>query len=98
MKAQCGYLLAEKINNRAIGIKTENEHIREWIIEELEQLKRKDPDMDRKLALVPKEEIKEHIGRSPDFSDALLMRMWFEYNQVEEYITSQFKPAWILRK
>ena len=27
---------------------------------------------------VPKEEIKEALGRSPDFSDTLMMRMYFE--------------------
>jgi hypothetical protein len=27
---------------------------------------------------MPKNEVKEHLDRSPDFGDALMMRMWFE--------------------
>ena len=31
-----------------------------------------------------KEKVKEAIGRSPDFSDALMMRMWFELKPVNK--------------
>lgn len=78
LKAQCSYMFAEKVNKREIGIQTEDAQIREWITEELEQLKAKDLDKDGKMDLVPKDEIKEHLGRSPDFLDALVMRMYFE--------------------
>jgi phage terminase large subunit len=27
---------------------------------------------------MPKDKVKEKIGRSPDFWDAILMRVWFE--------------------
>lgn len=40
-------------------------------------------DNDRKLFLKPKEEIKQDIGRSPDWRDALLMRVWFDYKNVQ---------------
>ena len=33
---------------------------------------------DLKKGLMPKDKIKEAIGRSPDFWDAILMRIWFE--------------------
>ena len=36
-------------------------------------------DKDGKKAVVPKDLVKAAIGRSPDFSDALMMRMFFEY-------------------
>ena len=35
-------------------------------------------DNDGKLRIVPKEKVKEFIGRSPDYSDALAFRMYFE--------------------
>jgi len=49
------------------------------LIEELEQIKSKDIDKDTKLKIVSKDEIKEVLGRSPDFSDTLMMRSYFEY-------------------
>jgi hypothetical protein len=38
-------------------------------------------DKDGKLKLMPKDEIKLKLGRSPDFADALMMRMWFEFSK-----------------
>ena len=78
LKTQCYYKLAEYINNHKIAIETKNEKFKEDLIEELEQVKSKDSDKDAKKRLLPKEEVKEIIGRSPDYSDALMMRMYFE--------------------
>ena len=33
---------------------------------------------DGKLKILQKEEVKENLGRSPDFSDSIMMRMFFE--------------------
>jgi len=44
---------------------------------ELEQVKRDKIDSDGKLQIIPKDKVKELIGRSPDYSDALMMRMYF---------------------
>lgn len=86
LKAQCGYKLAEKINKHEMAIEIEpNQFIsevngitqevwKEMLVEELEQIKSKDIDKDQKLKLVPKDEVKELLGRSPDFSDTALMR------------------------
>lgn len=86
LKAQCGYKLAEKINKHEMAIDIEpgqfisevngitEEVWKEQLIEELEQIKSKDIDKDQKLKLVPKDEVKEVLGRSPDFSDTALMR------------------------
>jgi len=40
-------------------------------------------DSDEKLKLKPKVEIKNDIGRSPDWRDMLLMRSWFDYNEYD---------------
>jgi hypothetical protein len=48
-----------------------------------------DADKDGKLRLMPKEKIKEYIGRSPDWLDCFIMRMWFETQPQKEYITIQ---------
>jgi len=83
LKSQCYFKLADLVNEGKISIKCDI-GIRKLIIEDLEQIKRKDADKDGKLAVTPKEDIKENIGRSPDFGDALMMRMLFEVRQ--EYI------------
>jgi hypothetical protein len=53
--------------------------IRNDIIQELEVIKRKDYEKnEKKLQVIPKDEIKSIIGRSPDYADAIMMRMIFE--------------------
>ena len=47
-------------------------------MQELEQVKAKDVDKDKPLAIISKDDIKDNIGRSPDFSDTLMMRMYFD--------------------
>lgn len=76
LRTQCYYLLADKINRRAIGINDDTH--KEKIIQELDQVREKNVDKDQRLAIVSKDVIKEAIGRSPDFADTLMMRMWFE--------------------
>ena len=51
--------------------------LKEKLIEELEQIKSA-PTEDSKLKLISKGEIKSNIGRSPDISDMVMMRMYFE--------------------
>lgn len=78
LQTQCLYKLAEKINANEIYISAEIiEKYKEWIVEELEQLKSDNKD-GQKLSIVNKAEVKAVIGRSPDFRDMLLMRMFFE--------------------
>jgi len=79
LKTQCQYKLAQYINDRKIYISANiNEETKRLIIEELEQLKSYKTDEDGKLRTVPKKDLKQHLGRSPDFLDMLTMRMYFE--------------------
>lgn len=77
LQAQCSYILAERINNNGIYFNTDDPEIQEETIEELEQLKAKNIDADGKKGIVGKEHVKSIIGRSPDYRDMLLMRMYF---------------------
>jgi len=78
LKAQCWFYLAEYVNKGLIGCyKAVDPKVKELIIEDLEQIKRKDMDKDTKIAVISKEEIKEMIGRSTDYGDALMFRMFF---------------------
>jgi hypothetical protein len=45
----------------------------------------KDIDKDGRLAIIPKDKIKEMIGRSPDDWDSIMMRYWFEIKPVGNY-------------
>ena len=76
LKSQCGYKLAELINRNEIYINA-NEEQERIITEELEWVRLpKELDVS-KIRLLTKDEIKKHLGRSPDYSDSLMMRVWF---------------------
>ena len=78
LKTQCYYTLAKKINEGQLGISCNNINTKNDIIEELEQVRTKDADKDNKLQILSKDTIKSIIGRSPDYADALAMRMYYE--------------------
>jgi phage terminase large subunit len=78
LKSQCAYKLAELVNLHQVAVTEGSEEEKQLLIEELEQIKSRDADKDGKRKIIPKEEVKEKIGRSPDYSDCLLMRMYFE--------------------
>jgi phage terminase large subunit len=88
LKSQCYYKLAERINKGGVYIECNDISIKKLIIEELEQVKQYNMDKDSKRAVVPKDKVKELIGRSPDFSDTLMMREWFELSPKFEVIVA----------
>ena len=78
LKTQCYYKLADKINKSEIGVTTNDIMIKQYIIEEIEQVRAKNQDKDAKLQIISKDIVKNLIGRSPDFADSLAMRMYYE--------------------
>lgn len=83
LKTQCYYYLARLINENKIYIKDLS--IKEVLIAELEQVKSYKIDSDTKLRVFPKDKVKEMLGRSPDYSDALMMRMFYDLNNYGTY-------------
>jgi phage terminase large subunit len=80
LQTQCAYGLAKQINSGSIYIECKlSELDQDEIIEELGQLKTWKQDQDGKLYIMPKDEVKAVIGRSPDWRDVLLMRYYFEH-------------------
>lgn len=73
LKSQCGFKLAELINNRQLRINCPEE-LKNNLKEELMVLIQKDTDS--KLSLISKDEMKQLIGHSPDYLDSLLMGMY----------------------
>lgn len=77
LKSQCGFKLAELLNENSIAFRTPE--LRDVINEELWALLRhKDVDSDGKLQIKAKDDVKEELGRSPDIGDAIIFRMWYE--------------------
>ena len=84
LKDQCYFELEPIISSWKMRLEVDNSITKETIIEELDVIKQKNPDKWGKLQILTKEEIKQLINRSPDFADAIAMRMWFELNKQPE--------------
>lgn len=87
LRSQCYHTLAEAINKGLVSINLEGIHIpdddkekgitpydvRNWIVEELECIRKKDYEKnEKKFQVISKEDMKGLIARSPDFSDCLI--------------------------
>lgn len=97
LKTQCIYRMADLISSHKVSVRVENEQglimlapkHRQELVEEIEQWKARDRDKDGKAKVRAKDEIKEVLGRSPDISDALMMRAFFEYKQTGSGVATQ---------
>lgn len=78
LKTQCYYKLAEIINKNEMYFKDSS--IERKLSEELEWVRLPKELDTSKITLLSKDEVKKKIGRSPDYSDALMMRMYFDVN------------------
>lgn len=76
LRSQCVFTLASLVNEHKVAVKTGDVRIKERIIEEL-ALYQDDSPGDGKRAVTSKEDIKALLGRSPDITDTLIMRMFF---------------------
>jgi hypothetical protein len=77
LRSQCVFVLADKINNHLVSARVSDIRVKERIIEEL-SLYQDASKGDGKRFPTQKEDIKALLGRSPDISDTLVMRMYFE--------------------
>jgi len=84
LKTQCEYMFAAKVEARAIRVVLPDKFshkVKRDITAELEQIRRADSEKEGVLKTIPKEERKAALGRSPDFSDSLIMRIYFELHK-----------------
>lgn len=89
LKSQCWFTLANYVNAGKIGIyRNVPIDTKKLIIEDLEQIKQKDPGKDRPLRVLTKEEIKEFIGRSTDCGDSMMMRMYFTFLKKQPFYST----------
>ena len=78
LKNQCSHKMALKIVNRQTGELCKEKQLVDLISEEMEAVKLVEMDKDGKVKLLPKDKVKELIGRSPDDWDSIMMRYYFE--------------------
>ena len=76
LKSECGYKLAEIIKDIWIQCELPDKE-KEMIRQELSYLMTYKSDEDGRMRIFPKEKIKEKIGRSPDWLDIFIMRMYY---------------------
>lgn len=77
LKSQCYFKLAEYVNDNKLSIECGfKEELS--ITEELEWVRLPKLIDTSKLSVMSKDDIKKWLGRSPDYSDTLMMRMWYE--------------------
>lgn len=81
LKTQMYYRLAKEIQEGNLYVNCPDSDEEDKIKKELEQVKQYKMDEDGKKRILPKDKIKELLGRSPDHSDNLMMRMWFFYRK-----------------
>jgi phage terminase large subunit len=77
LKSQCSVEMAKKIEAREVVEICPEKAVIDRVAEEMEQVKYKDIDKDGKIGIVPKDKVKEKIGRSPDDWDSIMMRYYF---------------------
>lgn len=90
LKDQCGYLLADDINDGKVYARAvkDPEDV-EMLTEELAAIKKMDTG-DGPLKLIPKQGtgttmgVKQILGRSPDFSDLFLMKKYYDLIQISK--------------
>jgi PBSX family phage terminase large subunit len=78
LKNQCSHKMAKKIVLKQAGEVCNDKQTIDLISEEMEAVKLVDIDKDGKIKLLPKDKVKELIGRSPDDWDTIMMRYYFE--------------------
>ena len=78
LKTQCYVKLGDLFKSGDISINVLNPEVIDTLTQELLSVKYKKLDTDTKVQITPKDEVKKILGRSPDISDALMMRMVYE--------------------
>lgn len=90
VKSQCAYLFSKKLWEREVSINPrllefkfsgkgfENMPLRQILMKERKCIRKDDSKADKGFYLIPKDTMKKFVGHSPDFFEALLIRMIFE--------------------
>ena len=83
LKTQCYFKLADMVTKNQILV--QDKDYSKQIFEELEQIRKQPNTDDGKIRLEKKSDLKERLGRSPDFADMMMMRMYKEIRTFEDW-------------
>ena len=78
LRSQCFFMLAKRIKDGSLSIPNITEDMKTKILEELDVMQARKIEKDWPLQVIPKEEIKKILWRSPDLADVISMRVYFE--------------------
>ena len=78
LKSQCYVKLSEMLREGKVSLNLLEPAVIEDLTQELLAIRLKDIDKDNKVGVISKDEMKRILGKSPDLSDALMMRMYYE--------------------
>lgn len=92
LKTQCYFKLADYVNTGKIRISVEDVEFKSKLIEELDIIIEIWLDQDGKTRIIKKEDIIAKLWRSPDYSDMLMMRMFYELDKRESIVDEPEKP------
>ncbi len=78
--------MAERVNDGGIMFDCNIDKYKTEIWEDMEMVANRSWGTDDKLKVLKKEDIREYIGRSPDYSDVIMMREYFELNSFKRVV------------
>lgn len=84
LRSQCFFQLAKRIKDWSLSIKNIDGDLQTRILEELDVIQAWKIEKDWPLQIIPKEEIRNILWRSPDIADTISMRVYFELIEREE--------------
>lgn len=84
LRSQCFFQLAKRIKDWSLSIKNIDWDLQTRILEELDVIQAWKIEKDWPLQIIPKEEIRNILWRSPDIADTISMRVYFELIEREE--------------
>lgn len=84
LRSQCFFMLAKRIKSGALSIQNIDGDLKTRILEELDVMQAWKIEKDWPLQVIPKEEIRKILWRSPDIADVISMRVYFELIEREE--------------
>jgi phage terminase large subunit len=93
LKSQCYIKLADMFKEGKISLNISDPQLVDELTQELLAIKLKDIDKDNKVAVQSKDEMKRILGKSPDLSDALMMRMYYEVKNLKS--TGRYAIAFV---
>ena len=91
LRAQVHYMFRDVLRDYSVYFPIDDIHLQNYVSNELRAIRKAETKSDGKLGLVPKDQIRAILGRSPDYVDALVMRCVFELKPAKSRPPRKFR-------